>query len=310
MLPSPDNDRLFIGDGGMETTMIFAAGFDLPEFAAFPLLESEAGIAALRRYYGSYLEIAHRFGLGFTLDTPTWRASRDWGERLGYSPQKLADLNRRAVALAEEIRAAEERPETPIAICGTLGPRGDAYEAEAEMTPDEAEEYHREQISSFAATAADMVGAYTLPYAAEAIGMVRAAVACDVAVAISFTVETDGRLPSGQPLGEAIEAVDAATESAAAYFMVNCAHPLHFGPPLRAGGAWLARLAGARANASRKSHAELDEAADLDSGDPEEIGRLYGELRSHWPSARVLGGCCGTDSRHIASICENWLAAD
>jgi homocysteine S-methyltransferase len=140
--------------------------------------------------------------------------------------------------------------------------------------------------------------------------MVRAAVACEVWVTISFTVETDGRLPSGQPLGEAIEAVDAGTDSAAAYFMVNCAHPLHFGPPLRAGGAWLARLAGARANASRKSHAELDEAADLDSGDPDEMGQLYGELRSHWPSARVLGGCCGTDTRHIAAICENWLAAD
>jgi S-methylmethionine-dependent homocysteine/selenocysteine methylase len=310
VLPSPDTDRLFIGDGGMETTMIFAEGLDLPEFASFPLLESEAGIAALRRYYGSYLEIAHRFGVGFTLDTPTWRASRDWGERLGYSPARLADVNRRAVAFAEEIRAAEERAETPIAICGTLGPRGDAYAAEAEMTAAEAEEYHREQIAVFAATAADMVGAYTLPYAAEAIGMVRAALACEVPVTISFTVETDGRLPSGQPLGEAIETVDAATGGAAAYFMVNCAHPIHFGPPLRAGGAWLARLAGARANASRKSHAELDEAAGLDSGDPDEMGRLYRELRPHWPSARVLGGCCGTDPRHIAAICEGWLAGD
>lgn len=309
MLPSLDNDRLFIGDGGMETTMIFSEGFDLPCFASFPLLDSEAGLAALRRYYGSYLEIAHRFGLGFTLDTPTWRASRDWGERLGYSPAQLADVNRRAVDLAAEIRAAEERPETPIAICGTLGPRGDAYDSAAEMTAAEAEEYHSEQIATFAATAADVVGAYTLPYATEAIGMVRAAVAREVPVTISFTVETDGLLPSGQPLGEAIEEVDAATAAGAAYFMVNCAHPLHFGPALEAGGPWLKRLAGARANASRKSHAELDEATELDSGDPEEIGRLYGELRPHWPSARVLGGCCGTDSRHIAGICENWLGA-
>jgi homocysteine S-methyltransferase len=309
VLPSFASERLFISDGGMETTLIFSEGFDLPEFAAFPLLESEAGRAALRRYYGSFLEIAHRFGLGFTLDTPTWRASRDWGERLGYSVARLAEVNHRAVALAEEIRASEERPETPIAICGTLGPSGDAYETTAEMTPEQAEEYHSGQISSFASTAADMVGAYTLPYAAEAIGIVRAAAASEVPVTISFTVETNGRLPSGQPLGEAIEAVDAATDGAAAYFMVNCAHPIHFGPPLRDGGAWLARLAGARANASRKSHAELDEAADLDRGDPEEMGRLYAELRPHWPSARVLGGCCGTDSRHIAAICESWRAA-
>ncbi len=290
--------------------MVFAAGFELPEFASFPLLDDAAGVAALRRYYGSYLEIAHRFGLGFTLDTPTWRASRDWGERLGYSPAQLADVNRRAVALAEEIRAAEERPETPIAICGTLGPRGDAYDPGAEMTPAEAETYHAEQIATFASTAAEMVGAYTLPYAAEAIGIVRAGAAAAVPVAVSFTVETDGRLPSGQPLGEAIEAVDAETGSAAAYFMVNCAHPTHFGPALRAGGAWVARLAGARANASRKSHAELDESDELDRGDPEEIGRLYGELKPDWPSARVLGGCCGTDSRHIAAICERWLGAE
>lgn len=310
MLPSLESDRLFIADGGMETTMIFTEGLDLPEFASFPLLDSEAGLQALRRYYGSYLEIARRFGLGFTLDTPTWRASREWGERLGYSPERLADVNRRAVALAEEIRAAEERPETPIAICGTLGPRGDAYEPRAEMTPVEAEQYHDEQIATFAAVGVDMVGAYTLPYAAEAIGIVRAAEGHGVPVTISFTVETDGRLPSGQPLGEAIEAVDAATGSAAAYFMVNCAHPLHFGPALRAGGEWLGRLAGARANASRKSHAELDEADELDRGDPEEIGRLYGELRPDWPSARVLGGCCGTDPRHIASICAGWLGAD
>jgi homocysteine S-methyltransferase len=310
VLPSLESERLFVADGGMETTMIFSEGLDLPEFASFPLLDSEAGIETLRRYYGSYLEIAHRFGLGFTLDTPTWRASRDWGERLGYSPERLADVNRRAVTLAEEIRAAEERPETPIAICGTLGPRGDAYSTATEMTPEEAEAYHGEQIATFACTAVDTVSAYTLPYAAEAIGIVRAAVAHGIPATVSFTLETDGRLPSRQGLGEAIEAVDAATAGAAAYFMVNCAHPTHFGPPLRDGGDWLARLAGARANASSKSHAELDEAADLDRGDPEEMGRLYAGLKPDWPGARVLGGCCGTDPRHIASICQHWLAAD
>jgi S-methylmethionine-dependent homocysteine/selenocysteine methylase len=309
VLPSLDSDRLFIGDGGLETVMIFSEGLDLPEFAAFPLLDDAEGRAALRRYYGSFLEVAHRFGVGFALDTPTWRASRDWGEKLGYSPADLADVNRAAVAFAEEIRAAEERPETPIAICGSIGPRGDAYNTAREMTPAQAEEYHGEQIATFADTSADIVGALTLPYAAEAIGIVRAAVASEIPAAISFTVETDGRLPSGQPLGEAIEEVDAETAGAAAYFMVNCAHPAHFGPSLRAGGAWLRRLAGARANASRKSHAELDEADDLDSGDPEEIGRLYGELKPDWPSARLLGGCCGTDARHVARICESWFDA-
>jgi homocysteine S-methyltransferase len=309
MLPGPGNDRLFIGDGGLETTLIFRDDFDLPCFASFPLLESDEGIAALRRYYGEYLQIAQRHRLGFTMDTPTWRANRDWGEKLGYSPAGLDDINRRAVALAEEIRAAERRPNSPVVICGTVGPRGDAYVAVDEMDADAAQHYHSEQIATFAATAVEMVAAYTLTYTAEAIGIVRAADACAVPVAISFTVETDGRLPSGEALPEAIEAVDAATDSSAIYFMVNCAHPTHFEAAIEAGGDWLQRLGGIRANASRKSHTELDEATELDPGDPEELGLLYAALKPHLPAASVLGGCCGTDSRHIARICERWLAA-
>jgi S-methylmethionine-dependent homocysteine/selenocysteine methylase len=309
VIPSLDGERLFLGDGGLETTMIFAEGLDLPEFAAFVLLRDEAGRDALRRYYESYLEIARRYGLGFTLDTPTWRASSDWGERLGYSAEELAEANREAVAFVEQIRASWQAPETPIALCGTLGPRGDAYSGEDEMTAAEAAQYHSGQIGVFAACQVDMVAAYTLPYAAEATGIVSAAVAAGVPAAISFTVETDGRLPSGQPLGEAIEQVDAETGAAAAYFMVNCAHPTHFAAPLERGGPWLRRLGGIRANASRRSHAELDEAEQLDSGDPDELGSLYAELKPRLPGARVLGGCCGTDSRHIASIAERWTAA-
>ncbi|HYJ20941.1 MAG TPA: homocysteine S-methyltransferase family protein [Solirubrobacterales bacterium] len=221
----PTGERLFIGDGGLETTLIFREGLDLPEFASYVLLRDPAGVEALRRYYGDYLEIARRRGIGFTFDTPTWRANADWGEKLGDSAEALADVNRKAVALAEEIRAAEESMETPIAICGTIGPRGDAYQPEELMSAEEAERYHGAQISTFAGTAADLVGAYTLAYAEEAIGIVRAAVANEMPVMISFTLETDGKLPSGQPLDEAIELVDAETDGAVAYFMINCAHP-------------------------------------------------------------------------------------
>lgn len=307
MLPSLDSDLLFAADGGLETTMIFDEGIELPEFAAFVLLEDEAGVEALRRYYRGYIEIARRHGLGFTLDTPTWRASRDWGERLGYSPERLAEVNRQAVALVEEVRAEEQRPETPIAICGTLGPRGDAYDASTEMDATEAEAYHSEQIRTIADGAAEMASAYTLPYASEAVGMVRAASAAGIPITISFTVETDGRLPSGQPLGEAIEAVDAETASSARYFMVNCAHPTHFAAEVEAGGAWIERLGGVRCNASRHSHAELDEAEELDRGDPQELGSLYKELKPRLPAVRVLGGCCGTGTPHIAGICGRWL---
>ncbi len=305
-MPLPDGERLFIGDGGLETTMIFREGFELPEFAAFTLLAEPAGREALRRYYGDFIEIARGHGTGFTLDTPTWRASGGWGEKLGYSAAAIADVNREAVELGAEIRA--EAGETPIALCGVLGPEGDAYHPESVLSGEEAEAYHAPQVEVFAAAGVDMVAAYTLTYAEEAIGMVRAAGAAGVPISIAFTVETDGRLPSEEPLAEAIERVDAETAGTATYFMVNCAHPTHFGPAVERGGAWLDRLGGIRANASRMSHAELDESENLDDGDPVELASEYRALEPKLPSLRVVGGCCGTDKRHIAAICDAWPA--
>ena len=284
-----------ITDGGMETTLIFHEGLDLPDFASFVLLENEAGREALRAYYRRYIEIARFRGVEIILDTPTWRANRDWGERLGYSPEALADVNRRAVELLEELRSRE------VVVSGCVGPRGDGYEVGAAMSAEEAESYHAPQVETFAGTSADLVSALTLTYADEAIGIARAARAAEVSVVISFTVETDGKLPSGQSLGEAIEQVDAETDTAAAYFMVNCAHPTHFSEALD--GDWLERLRGVRANASKKSHAELDEAEELDQGDPVELAERYRELRERLPRLSVVGGCCGTDHRHIDAIC-------
>jgi homocysteine S-methyltransferase len=303
-MPLPDGERLFIGDGGLETTMIFRKGFELPEFAAFTLLAEPPGREALRRYYGDFVEIARGHGTGFTLDTPTWRASSGWGEKLGYSAAAIADVNREAVELGAEIRA--EAGETPIALCGVLGPEGDAYHPESVLSGEEAEAYHAAQVEVFAAAGVDMVAAYTLTYAEEAVGMVRAAGAAGVPISIAFTVETDGRLPSEEPLGEAIERVDAETAAATTYFMVNCAHPTHFGPVVERGGPWLERLGGIRANASKMSHEELDESGDLDDGDPAELAREYRALEPELPALRVIGGCCGTDKRHIAAICDAW----
>lgn len=306
-LPGPG--RLFLGDGGLETTMIFEHGFDLPCFASFVLLRDRDGREALRSYYRSFIEVAREGGTGFTLDTPTWRASTGWGEEIGYSPAAIADVNREAVELGMEIRAAEEAPGTPIAVCGAIGPQGDAYNPEEVLSAAEAEAYHAVQIRSLAEAGVDMVGAYTLCYADEGIGIAAAAAAEGLPASISFTLETDGRLPSGESLGEAIEKVDAATGGSAAYFMVNCAHPTHFAAVIEAGGPWVERLGGIRANASRRSHEELDEATELDSGDPEELGAEYRAMKDRLPAIRVLGGCCGTDSRHVASICRDWRAA-
>jgi homocysteine S-methyltransferase len=303
----PDGKRMFIGDGGLETTMIFHEGMELPEFASFTLLGDSAGREALRRYYERFIEIATDHGVGFTFDTPTWRASSGWGEKLGFSPREIADVNREAVEFGATIRAERESQQTPIAICGAIGPEGDAYHPERALSPEQAEEYHSAQVGVLAAEGVDMAAAYTLTYTEEAIGIVRAAAAAGIPVSISFTVETDGRLPSEEPLREATERLDAETGAAAAYLMINCAHPSHFADELGSGGAWLDRIGGIRANASRKSHEELDAAPGLDSGDPEELGEEYKSLETSLPGLRVLGGCCGTDHRHIASICEACL---
>jgi len=300
-LPQLSGD-VFITDGGMETTLIFQEGIDLPLFAAFDLMRDDEGREALRAYYASYVELARERGVGIVLDTPTWRASRDWGEQLGYSADELDAVNRAAVSLVSELRGAGDT----IVISGCVGPRGDGYRADDRMNAGEAEDYHAAQIASFAATEADLVSALTLTYVDEAVGIVRAATAAGMPAVVSFTVETDGLLPRGMTLQEAIERVDAETEGATAYFMINCAHPTHFEHVLGDGGAWTERIRGLRANASTRSHAELDEATELDEGDPEDLAARYAALRAGLPRLNVVGGCCGTDHRHVAAIRDAW----
>jgi S-methylmethionine-dependent homocysteine/selenocysteine methylase len=304
-LPQTEQGRLFVTDGGLETELVFHDGLDLPCFAAFPLLDSADGRARLRRYYDGYLDIARKHRVGFVVETPTWRANPDWAGQLGYSAEQLVAANRAAVELAEEVRAAAVTDGVTAVVSGCVGPRGDGYDPGSAMTPDEAQRYHSVQIATFADTTADQVTAITMTNAEEAIGIVRAAAEAGIPAAISFTVETDGRLPTGQPLSDAINEVDAETSCSAAYFMVNCAHPTHFGPALNGPGPW-ARLLGVRANASSKSHAELDEAAELDEGDPSDLGVQHVALRDSLPAITVLGGCCGTDARHVAEICAAW----
>jgi S-methylmethionine-dependent homocysteine/selenocysteine methylase len=295
-------DRAFLTDGGIETTLIFYDKLELPYFAAFHLLKNEAGKAALKRYFARHASIAIRNGQGFILESPTWRASADWADKLGYSKSDLERVNRQSIALMEEMRLAHETSRSPMVISGCIGPRGDGYDSGTVMTPDEAEDYHGLQSRVFAQAGADMVTAITMTNTNEAIGLTRAARAAGMPVAISFTVETDGRLPTGESLGEAIERVDAETKSGPAYYMINCAHPDHFASTLAKGGTWISRIKGLRANASRRSHAELNEAPDLDDGNPRELGEQYGALHRLYRQINVVGGCCGTDHRHIEEI--------
>jgi S-methylmethionine-dependent homocysteine/selenocysteine methylase len=294
---------IFLSDSGLETTLVFHEGIDLPCFAAFDLLRTAEGRKTIEDYYRRHARIAVSHGTGFILESVTWRANPDWARQLGYSAEALDAINREAIEMLFAIREEFERPGAPIVVSGNIGPRGDGYDPDTFMTVAEAEAYHTGQIASFEAARADMVCALTMTYANEAIGIVRASRAAGMPVVISFTVETDGRLPSGQQLGEAIAEVDEATGGYAAYFMINCAHPDHFRTVLaEKNGWWRHRIQGVRANASRCSHAELDEASELDAGDPRELGEDYRRLYALLPNLRVLGGCCGTDHRHIEAI--------
>jgi len=307
MLPQL-NGETFLTDGGLETDLIFNHGIDLPEFASFDLLKDTEGISALRSYYEPYVELARERRMGFIYETPTWRASPRWGEVIGYTLSDLEKANRAAVALGEELRASEK--EVRIVVSGNIGPEGDGYSPESLLSAAEAEAYHSWQIGVFADAQVDMVNAMTMTYPNEAIGVVAAASAAALPVSIAFTVETDGRLPNGLSLQDAIEEVDQTTDGSAAYFMVNCAHPTHFDSVAGSlSDSVRDRIRGIRANASTKSHAELDEATELDYGDPQDLAERYVALRECLPKLAVLGGCCGTDLRHVRAIGEAWGAS-
>jgi S-methylmethionine-dependent homocysteine/selenocysteine methylase len=293
---------LTITDAGLETWLVFHKGEPLPHFAAFDLLRTPAGMALLREWYRRFADIAAEHGHALLLESPTWRANADWGARLGYDSHALAAANRRAIELMAEIRAEAPIPPQRVLICGNLGPRGDGYVAACRMTAAEAEAYHHEQIATFAQTEADLVSAFTLNYIDEAIGIGRAARREKMPVALSFTVETDGRLPSGESLADAILQTDAATQGHVLHYLINCAHPSHFAHVLTEAGPWRERIRGIRANASCRSHAELEQATELDDGDPIELARQYAELRRLLPALRVIGGCCGTDDRHVRAM--------
>lgn len=302
-LPQLDG-TLFLTDGGLETTLIFHEELDLPEFAAYPLLDNPDTRAVLDQYFHTYSSLARDGKTGFILESATWRASPDWANILGHGAAKLDHLNQEAIRQLSRVRDAFETEHSPMVISGCVGPRGDGYVVGEAMSASDAQAYHATQIDSFSRTDADMVTAITMTYADEAIGIANAAEADGLPAAISFTVETDGHLPSGQPLREAIAQVDGEAKRAPAYFMINCAHPAHFADPVNDSGDWQSRIQGIRANASKMSHAELDEAEELDDGNPLELGSEYRELMALLPNLNIMGGCCGTDHRHVHAIFE------
>jgi S-methylmethionine-dependent homocysteine/selenocysteine methylase len=247
------------------------------------------------------------------LDALVWRAQPDYLAQLGYPATELASLNRRAV---ERTRLSVERwrdrssksAGTPVLVSADLGPRGDGYQvADSEVTPERAHDYHAGHVAALAEAGVDLACALTMTSVNESIGLARAVAQHDLPLVVSPTVETDGRLPDRTSIGEFIERVDDATSGSPLFYMVNCAHPTHLEETLEraaeAGEAWLDRFRGLRANASTRSHAELDEATELDRGDPADLGRRVARLRDRF-GLTLLGGCCGTDPEHIEKIAE------
>jgi homocysteine S-methyltransferase len=287
-----------VTDGGLETDLIFNHGLDLPEFAAFPLLDSDSGRAVLTDYFGQYADIAVRAGVPLLLETPTWRANPDHASLVGYDAPALDRVNQDSVDFLAELGAARDDL-VAWEVSGTLGPRGDGYRTDGPIDPTVAADYHRPQIESFKQAGAGRVSVLTLTEVGEAIGVARAAAEAGIPAAIGFTVETDGRLPDGTSLASAVEAVDA--DSPPAYFLINCAHPSHIAAGLTE-GSWRDRVGGLRVNGSTLSHAELDAAETLDDGDPARLAVDQQPLLDAFPNLQVLGGCCGTDSRHVAAM--------
>jgi S-methylmethionine-dependent homocysteine/selenocysteine methylase len=293
--------QLFLTDAGLETDIIYNHGIELPEFAAHTLLEDPFKQAVLAGYLTGYLELARQYSAGFILDTPTWKAHPHWAADLGLGVVQLRDINEQAVAFIRPLRDQFSTPDTPVVLNGLIGPFGDAYAPETRISAGDAQAYHAQQVGWMAQTDIDMVTAMTISQADEAIGIVRAASHLDLPVAVSFTVETDGQLPDGQSLADAIKQVDAATDAAAVYFMINCAHPDHFSSVLT-DASWARRIRGVRCNASRLSHAELDVCETLDCGDPAEFAQQNLQIHETLPWLNIFGGCCGSDLRHVTAI--------
>lgn len=303
----PDSSNLFLTDGGLETTLIFLKGIDLPCFAAFDLLKNEEGIEILRDYYRPYLNLAVEYQVNFILESPTWRANPDWVQKVGYQSEQMTEINEKAIRLMEDLREEYFSKIQTIWISGCIGPRGDGYLPTNRMPVEDAASYHSSQIDIFKQTGVDLITAITMNYVEEAMGIALASAKAELPCVISFTVETDGKLPSGMKLSEAIQTMDTELAQVPAYYMINCAHPDHFVPELVKGknAPWTSRILGIRANASCKSHAELDESIELDRGNPVDLGKNYYKLKESFQQLAVFGGCCGTDHEHIREIIQN-----
>jgi homocysteine S-methyltransferase len=294
--------KFYLTEGGSETEIMYKWGFELPEFAMFPLLDNPEADAVIRDMYRRYLDVAAEQGTGLLLNGHDYRASPDWGAKLGYSAEGLRDMEQRTIQFLDEMRSEYADRVSDVYIAACIGPRGDAYGTGGDISENEAEDYHSVQLSNLQGTAADMAVAATFNNIPEAIGVIRAANAAGIPIGVSLTLTPEGRLRSGPSLREAVERVEEATEGGAAWFGTNCSHPLEFEPALADAGPWLERLRYVRPNAARMEKIALCSLGHLEDGDPVELGEQMAEVARMLPRTDIIGGCCGTDERHLAEI--------
>jgi len=295
----------YLAEGGQETEIMYRHGYDLPEFAMYPLLENPAAMADLKAMYARVLDAAAENGVNTILSGLDYRASPDWGAKLGYSRSALSDALQQCIAFLREVARPYEGQIDEILIGGIIGPRGDAYALNRTITAEEAEDYHGFQLGVLKSAKVDVVNAMTFNNIPEAVGVARAAAREGLPLGLGFTLTGDNRLKSGSSLKEAIESVDAAAGNAKPdYYGINCSHPLEFEPALEPGD-WIKRLRSLRPNASAKDKIDLCKIGHLEDGDPVELGRQMGDLARRYPHIDIWGGCCGTWSPHLGEIAKN-----
>ena len=306
--PPQQEGRFYLSEGGTETELMYKYGFELPQFAMFPLLDNPDAASKMRGMFRRYLDVVAANGMSALMGGLDYRASPDWGELLGYSPEGLAEANLQSIAFLREI-ANEYTSDIPeILIQGLIGPRGDAYERNERITENEAEDYHSVQLQTLKNADVDLALALTFNNVPESIGVARAAAKIGVPLGLSLTLDSNSKLHSGTSLAEAITAIDAETNRSPEFYSINCSHPVEFEPAIKSED-WISRVRGVRPNASKMEKIALCEIGHLESGDPVELGELCGDLARRYPHMDIWGGCCGTWDTHIEEIAKNVRAA-
>ncbi|MEH6478277.1 MAG: homocysteine S-methyltransferase family protein [Sneathiella sp.] len=307
--PSQQDGTFYLTEGGTETEIMYKFGYELPQFAMFPLLDNPQAFAELQDMYRRYLDTAAKHQFKVLMGGLDYRASPDWGKKLGYSEDGLADMQHRSIKFLRDIAKPYEDQIPGILIVGIIGPRGDAYSLNKTITADEAEDYHGVQLATLKSAEVDLVWAATFNNIPEAIGVSRAAAQAELPICISFSLDSNNRLNSGPTVKQAIETVDFETGDAKPdFYGINCSHPLELEPALEAGD-WFKRVRNIRPNAVLMDKISLCKLGHLEEGDPVELGQQLGDLARRYPHIDIWGGCCGTWETHLDHIATNISAA-